>query len=115
MLQIINHENGVVIKGDDAVLAKAQKGNGNIPVELTSIEGLRVDADELVELYDKAERTGPIYDGDELAGYPYTKQYAAMRAKYIEQQELAKIERDKPEEQHEPAMTSESIKPEDAQ
>lgn len=91
MLQIINHENGVIINGDDAVLAKAQKGNGNIPVELTSIEGLRVNADTLVELYDKASHTGPIYDGDELAGYPIAKKYASMRAKYIEQQELAVV------------------------
>lgn len=89
MLQIINHENGIIIRNDEAVLEKAQQGNGNIPIELTSIEGLRVDVDVLVKLFDKAERTGPIYDGDKLAGYPIAKQYAALRQRFIEQAQLA--------------------------
>lgn len=110
MLRIINHENGVIISGDEAVLAKAQQGNGNIPVEMTSIEGLRVNSDTLAVLYDKAERTGPIYDGDTLAGYPIAKQYAAMRAKFIEQQELAVIKLQERKLSHEPAITTSSIK-----
>lgn len=101
MLRIINHENGVIINGDEAVLEKAQQGNGNIPAELTSIEGLRVNSDTLVVLYDKAERTGPIIENvdgeDVVAGYPIAKQYAALKQAFIQQQELAKAK-------HEPVV-----------
>jgi len=116
--QIYFSNGEVTVRGDDVVLTKAQAGNGNLSPESVSIEGMRVDVDVLEKLHNKASFTGPVIENidgeDVVVGYPIAKQYVALKQAFLHQQELAKIERDKPEEQHEPAMTSQSIKPVDA-
>lgn len=110
----IYYSNGeVLIKNDEQVLEKAQKGNGNLSPQSVSIEGMKVNADILAQLHEKALTTGPItenIDGEDvIVGFPIAKQYLALKQAFLRQQELAKFERDKPKEQYEPAITTASI------
>ncbi|MEG0471092.1 MAG: hypothetical protein RR588_02045 [Solibacillus sp.] len=108
----ISGDGTLIIEGDEKVVGEAAAGNGNIDAELTSIEGVSVNAHNLSTLFNRADSGGPLYDGNnELAGYPKAKQYAALKQKFIEQQALIQLERAKPKVSHAPAITSRSIKP----
>lgn len=101
MLRIINHQNGTIINGDEALLKRLPEGFDVATVDLT---GVSINAHNLAIAYDYAS----------YKGIEHIKFYAGLKEAFIEQQELAQIERDKPKESHEPAMTSQSIKPVDA-
>ena len=113
-VQLLFNSTGVIIKGDEQILEKAQKGNGNLSPQSVSIEGMTVDADTLTKLHNKALYEAPItknVDGEDvLAGYPVAKQYASLKQAFIKQQELALANRDKPTESHAPAITTASTK-----
>lgn len=76
MLQIINHENGTIISGDEALLKRLPEGFDPTTVDLTDF---RIDAHNLAIAYDYA-----MYKGLEAIKF-----YSGLKAAYIKQQELA--------------------------
>ncbi|WP_143815069.1 hypothetical protein [Lysinibacillus odysseyi] len=94
------------------MLHKATLGNGNLDTALLDISDLRVDAQTLANLHSQAESTGPLYDdNEELAGFPKARQYAALKAKFEAQQAAANAFDKEPCQSHDPAITTQSIKP----
>ena len=81
MLQIINHENGTIIKGDEALLTRLPEGFDATSVDLTDF---RIDAHNLAIAYDYA-----TYKGLEAIKF-----YAGLKEAFIEQQALAKVKRE---------------------
>lgn len=96
-IQIINNENGTLITGDAEYLKRLPEGFDVSEVDLT---GVRIDAHNLAIAYDYAS----------YKGVEHVKFYAALKQAYIEQQALAKVERDKSRESNTPAITPASIK-----
>ena len=76
MLQIINHENGTIISGDEALLQRLPEGFDPTTVDLTDF---RIDAHNLAIAYEYA-----TYKGLEAIKF-----YSGLKAAYIKQQELA--------------------------
>lgn len=76
MLQIINHENGTIISGDEALLKRLPEGFDPTTVDLTDF---RIDAHNLAIAYEYA-----TYKGLEAIKF-----YSGLKAAYIKQQELA--------------------------
>lgn len=96
-IQIIDNENGTLIKGDAEILKRLPEGFDASTIDLT---GVRIDAHNLAIAGGYAS----------YKGVEHVKFYAALKQAFIEQQALAKVERDKPRESHAPAITTASIK-----
>lgn len=96
-IQIYSSNGKVLIQGDEQVLAKLPEGFDASTIDLTDV---RVDAHNLAIAYDYAS----------YKDVEHVKFYAALKQAFIEQQALAKVERDKPRESHAPAITSQSTK-----
>lgn len=95
----ISFSNGEVsIKGDEHVLVKLSEGFDASTFEL---QDERVDAQNLARAFSDAE----------CKGEQAVMKYVALKRAFIHQQALIKIERDKPKESHDPAITTPAMKP----
>lgn len=103
MIEIYYQEDGTaVIKGDDRIKEKLPDG---FEVSQVDISDEAIDAHNLAILADKAS----------YAGVYYVERYFAIKAAFERRLELIAEQARQPKISHPPAITSQSIKPVDAQ
>ncbi|MEE3806089.1 hypothetical protein V2H29_03900 [Lysinibacillus fusiformis] len=103
MIKIYYREDGTaVIKGDDRLKEKLPEG---FDVTLVDISDVRIDAQNLAIAADKAS----------YAGVDYVKRYFAIKSAFERRLELIAEQARQPKISHPPTITSQSIKPVDAQ
>ncbi|GEM_PF-2084040 len=103
MLKTYYREDGTpFIKGDTHLKEKLPEGYDASKIDISDI---RVDAHNLAILFDKAN----------YAGVYYVERYFALKDAFERQQALIAEENAKPKVSHSPAITSQSIKPVNAE
>lgn len=99
MINIYYREDGTaVIKGDERLKAKLPEGYDASKIDISDV---RIDAQNLAILADKAS----------YAGVYYVERYFAMKAAFERQMELIAEESAKPKVSHAPAITARAIIP----
>jgi len=103
MINVYYKEDGTsVIKGDERLKEKLPEG---FDVAQIDISDEKIDAHNLAILADKAS----------YAGVYYVERYFAVKAAFEQRLKLIAEENAKPKESHAPAITSQSIKPVNAE